>query len=240
MNQIFFDKNQSIIIKVFPSSRLLEREICGAKSFSSLVKVPKMKRLDKRVVKISFLPGFLGYQINENDLNLLMAKFLLKVKPTKQRQNFSIFEEIDSLINVFRGEEKIIKKLGRIKQQIKGVALYPVHGDLQKQNIVIMDDSLGLIDFEHFMFAPKELELCNSLFFSDGNCLDIPGIIKLLPRKFFDQDLLRLMLRFYTFRQISLGLDQAEAEKRFKQALVKKLILPDYNFSELSARMETI
>jgi len=221
MKQIFFDKEKLVVIKVFSSLNILRRELCGAKSFSLLVRVPQMEVLDTKVLKISLLEGFLGYQVSEEDLNLVIASFLLKKKPLKRSSKFSITEEIKKLQKDFQDDLEIILKLRKILQEIQNRELFPVHGDLQKQNIIIGNSNLGLIDFEHFILAPKELEVCNSLFFNDGNCLDIPGILKKIPEGFFDKKAINLMLEFFAIKQISFGMSKFEAEKRLKMAQKK-------------------
>lgn len=218
MKQVFFDKNQLVVIKVFPSSKTIEREICGAKNLSKAVLVPKIEQLDTKVAKISLFSGFLGYQINEKDLNSLVAKFLLKKKPIDSKIKFTILGELDDLRKCFKGNLKFIRDLDEIETEIRKSVFYPVHGDLQKQNMMILEGKLGLIDFEHFIIAPKELEICNSLFFSDGNCLDVKNIARSLPRGFINKKTLNLMIKFYKLKQISLGMDLVEAEIRFQLA----------------------
>lgn len=218
MKQVFFDRNKSVVIKVFPDSVQLAREICGAKNFARFVLVPQIIKLDNIVAKASFLEGFLGYQINEDELSSMIANVFTKIKP-KDQKCFSIIEEIDNLLVFFIRDEGATEELLRIKQEVGRVELFPVHGDLQKQNIIIADGELCLIDFEHFMFAPKELELCNSLFFSDGNCLNIEEIVRLLPTGFMDKQMLKSMLKFYGLRQISLGIDKFEAQKKVLSGL---------------------
>lgn len=226
MKQVFFDKSQSVVIKVFPNSRLLERELCGAKNLKKAALVPQIEKLDRKVAKISLLQGFLGYQINEIELNVLVAQFLKRVAVQSKIIEFSIMEEIVRLEDFFQGDQQSLLKLKIIKQQVKEQALVPIHGDLQKQNIIINEGKLGLIDFEHFVFAPKELEICNSLFYNDGNCLNVPGVLKNFPSSFFNRDILKLMLMFYRLKQVSLGLGQNLAEKKFKLALAKVDKLP--------------
>lgn len=221
MKQIYFDQNQSVLIKIFPTSQAVEREICGAKTFSQFVEVPQIERLDNKVAKLSFIPGFLGYQVSEACLNSLIAKFLFQVKAVNKPSRFSIREEIDSLISFFEGDQQTVGELQKIAGVIKDLEFVPIHGDLQKQNILINEGNLGLIDFEHFILAPRELELCNSLFFNDGNCLNIKEIVALLPQNFFDKKILELILRFFKFKQIFLGIDCLEAESKFKLALNK-------------------
>ncbi len=219
MNQIFFDKNQSIFIKVFSNSEVLEREESGIANLRSLVFVPLIKRLDNKVAKITFLEGFLGYQVLDNDLNMLISKFLLQKKSKKIPAKFTIFSEINKMRKILKDSD--LKILLNIEEEIKGLSIYPVHGDLQKQNIIISRGKLGLIDFEHFMFAPKELELVNSMFYDDGNCLDVQGIINFLPDKFIDQRVLISMLKFYYLRQIFLGMSANKALIRLTQSFKK-------------------
>lgn len=253
MKQIFFDRNQLVVIKIFPNSRSLEREIYGTKHFVKIVNVPIIEKLDRKVAKISLMQGFLGYQISEEELNDIVARFLDSTLPETGTMEFSIFEEIKKLEGFFQNDQESLKKLKKIRQQIRSQNLYPIHGDLQKQNIIIADGKLTLIDFEHFMFAPRELEFCNSLFFNDGNCLDIKGILEYLPAGFLDKRILKAMLEFYTIRQISLGMDQIEAQKRLKLGFLKIVQLftkqktklkieraTDYYFKSLFDRMEAI
>lgn len=220
MKQIFFDKEKLVVIKVFPNSKTLRREILGAKIFSQFVLTPDFSILDRKVVKISLMSGFLGYQVDQKILYELVANFLLNVTSCPYAEDRSIFAEIKRLKNFFTDEE-YLKTLSNIEKSLTKQKLYPIHGDLQKQNILIINGRLGLIDFEHFIFAPKELEICNSLFFDDGNCLDIPTIIRLLPARFINKKTLKLMLSFFMLKQISQGLDLKLAQKRLKASLLK-------------------
>lgn len=218
MKQIFFDKEKSVVIKVFSSFKVMEREACGVQNFSSLVVVPKVEKIGPKVLKISLLEGFLGYQIPEEDLSLIIAQFLLRKKPLENPSFFTITEEIKKLQAVFQDQPEILNQLGDIQKLIKNKKLFPVHGDLHKQNIIIKDGNLSLIDFEHFIFSPKELEVCNSLFFNDGNCLDILGICQNIPEGFFDKKIMMAMLNFFAIKQIGFGMSKLEAEKRLKLA----------------------
>lgn len=220
MKQIFFDKDKLVAIKIFPTPFSVEREIAGALSFRNFALVPKIGKLDNRVLAISLLDGFLGYQVLEQDLNQLVAQFLDSTKSVFEPAKFSILLEIKALRKLIKDENNL-SFLKRIEKRLTGVNLYPVHGDLQKQNIIISNGQLGLVDFEHFILAPKELELCNSLFFDDGNCLDIPEIIRFLPKNTINIPLLKLMLKFYSLKQISLGMSAKESKDRIQNALTK-------------------
>ena len=106
--------------------------------------------------------------------------------------------------------------------------------------MIIADGKLGLIDFEHFIFAPRELEFCNSLFFNDGNCLDVIKIVRLFPLGFLDKQMLKRMLKFYGLKQINLGMSQSEAEIRTYQGIkkIESLVFgrekPIFNMSKTS------
>lgn len=200
MKQVFIDRQKSVVIKVFQDPKKLERELCGAKAFSRICRVPNIEKLDKKVLKIDLLEGFLGYQIPEDDLNNLVVQMLIKKDLLKFKIcGPTIFDEIKNLKKI--GDKQTCQRLDLIQKLINNVQLVPIHGDLQKQNIVVSEGTLGLVDFEHFIFAPKELELVNSLYFSDGNCLDIKKISKLLPKGFIDQKILKLMLEVYSIKQ---------------------------------------
>lgn len=207
MQQVFFDRQKLIFIKVFSDSNILEREVCGAKIFSKFIGTPKIEIVDNRVAKIDCVDGFLGYQINEEELNLFIAKLLESILPIKNVKRFTIFDELERL-KFLLNDQVSIKMLDNIEKNINRVKLFPVHGDLQKLNVVISQGELFLIDFEHFIFAPRELEIVNSIFFNDGNCLEIEKILEFLPSNFFDRKLLKLMLEFYCLKQISLGMDR--------------------------------
>ncbi len=205
MKQVFLDPSQQVVIKVFENSRQLEREFCGVRAFSRVCLTPEIEKLDLKVARISLLDGFLGYQIIEGDLNKLVADHLIKTaKLDMIACSCSIFETISNLEVDFLDNPQILMRLKKIKKAILNIDLMPVHGDLQKQNIIIREGKIGLIDFEHFLFAPKELEIVNSLYFNDGNCLDITAISKILPQGFFDQKILKLMMEFYAIKQLSL------------------------------------
>lgn len=218
--QVFVDKEQSVVIKVFNSPEHLDREIAGVKAFKNLVRLPDIERLDSCVAKISFLPGFLGYQIREQDLTLLVAEFLSSQKSSLKDGLFTIFAEIKRLREVFKQDISKLDLLNQIERIASSTPLVPVHGDLQKQNIIIADGQLGLIDFEHFIWAPQELELCNSLFFNDGNCLQVDLILKELPVRIVNRKRLWAMLQFYALKQIALGMNESTALNRLDNVLL--------------------
>lgn len=220
MKQIFIDKSQSVVIKVFTNSSVIEREICGVQSLSKIAHVPHIEKLDTKVAKISFLSGFLGYQVPEEQLNMLVSLMLLRKNALKipVDTKFSIFSEMKKMKKILR-EKNDLLMLAKIEKNIRRQPLVPVHGDLQKQNMIIFGGAFGLIDFEHFVFAPKELEVVNSLFFNDGNCLDIPSVIGLLPQGFFNLKMMQEMTQYYALKQLILGMNSKEVIVRLNKAL---------------------
>ena len=131
-------------------------------------------------------------------------------------------EEIKYFQNKFKKKKKILFNLDAIREAIKNASLYPVHGDLQKQNIVINKKGLVLIDFEHFCFAPLELELVNSIYFNDANCLDVESIVpRLLVDKIISNRLLRVMLKYYSIKQLAQGKSENHVSKQYKRAVNK-------------------
>ena len=209
MNQNFCDPIQKVFIKILDTPEKVEREIIGAKIFSQFTKTPKTEALDNRTLKISMIEGTRSDCLKETFINNLIIDLFCKIKIGFKGQTikkFDIEKSIESLEVKVRSRPEILLALECLKGKIKNQALYPVHGDLQRQNIFIKRGQLSLIDFEHFSFAPLELELANSLFFSDENCLDVQSLATILSeKKIISLDLLALMLVFYSIKEFAAG-----------------------------------
>ncbi|OGM18500.1 hypothetical protein A2686_02750 [Candidatus Woesebacteria bacterium RIFCSPHIGHO2_01_FULL_38_10] len=224
MNKVFFDQKRKVFIKVLKDSFKKEREIIGANCFQNFVNVPLYEPLDKKTLKIIPAKGVKSTLVDEQILNSLIINLstLIKKSKFKVNPNFSILKEIEAIKLVLRNKPAITDWLTSLQLSLGRKNLYPVHGDLQKQNIFVANNKISLIDFEHFSFAPLELEFANNLFFNSPNCLDVGKIIPpLIKRKIVSKDLLTRMLVLYSIRKLAKGLKVKEVEKRLSQGLEK-------------------
>lgn len=236
-NRLFCDQRQNLYIKVASSAGAARRELFGGKILSRDVIVPKMELLDEKTILVSRVDGVKGTKVRSGRLNDLLLDYFECQRPLviKSMTN-SIFEEVEKLSMIF-GENSA---LSNIERKLVNFPLFPVHGDLQKQNIFVVEGKLALIDFEHFLFAPRELELVNSLFFTDGNCLDLSDLLpKLMAMGKISAEMLRDMLAFYTLKQASMGRGYSDCRKRCEMGIEKlKVILGKGVYGEVPFQLQ--
>lgn len=228
MNQCFCDTNQKVVIKVLNSSQKVNCEIAGSEIFSRFACTPKIEQLDKRTVKISVVSGTNASLVDEKTLNEIVIKLFCAVKEFEGKilEEFSIRNTLENFEIMFSDRPGVVKVLEAIKENVKSSFLLPVHGDLQKQNIFLEKGKLILIDFEHFIFAPLELELANSLFFNDSNCLDAESIIPILvKRKVISIKLLAEMLTFYSIKELAQGRPEVEVIGNLKKGIARLRVI---------------
>ncbi|KKQ75844.1 MAG: hypothetical protein US96_C0003G0002 [Candidatus Woesebacteria bacterium GW2011_GWB1_38_5b] len=224
MNKCFVDTRQNLVIKVLDNISKAQREIVGIREFSDIALVPQIELLDTKTISITLVDSMKSTQIPDFELTQLILQLLRKVNSfeTKINKNYNIQKRIEYLVSMFKSSECVVQTLNEIQALVSKAKLFPVHGDLQKQNIFVNSNELQLIDFEHFLFAPLELDIVNSLFFNDSNCLDAKFIIsQLIKEKIFSEKMIISMLKFYAINQLAEGRKKEDVTKRLNKGLSK-------------------
>ena len=223
MNKRFIDTKQQVVVKILTSEERAQKEISGAKAFAKFTLVPEVVKLDRKTILIGLVKGIPADKVKRDFLNALVVELvrcIFKNSKTSLSEFPNIYSEINILREIFENNKVFLQALLEIEKSISGSSLFPVHGDLQKQNVFIQKGKMVLIDFEHFVFAPLELEIVNSLFFKDYNCMDVDFIIsKLVEDKIFSPVVLKNMLIFYALRQMAEGRKKKDCEKRLQDGL---------------------
>lgn len=239
MNRNFRDTKQKIFVKVLSTARKAERELIGSNVFGAFVGVPQIIKLDTKTLAISQIRGSKAIGLRKDVLSNLIIDLICEINSNFTDDVVSlptIFEEIAVLIQKFFDNPEILASLEDIEKSLVRARLFPVHGDLQKQNIFLQKEKVSLIDFEHFMFAPQELDIVNSLFFKDQNCLDAVLIIKkLVTKNIFDMKMIEYMLVFYAIKQMAAGRGKKECQKRLQAGIEKlKEVIKDKKETDIS------
>ena len=224
MNQCFNDQSRRMFIKIMANSRLLDREMVGSTVFSGFVKTGLPTQLDSKTLLV---PTVLGKSADLASPQLLNQEILGIFKKIKQDFIGPVYESlcienlIEELSLCFIGQKQIEKYLDIILVAVGHNKKFPIHGDLQKQNIFFDNqENITLIDFEHFCFGPQELELANSIFHNDSNCLDLMTILPpLIKQGIISVDLLVLMFLLYTLKEIVQGTSINTARKNYQRGI---------------------
>lgn len=98
----------------------------------------------------------------------------------------------------------------------------PLHRDLHWGNIIICNNEIKIIDFEHFCIGPLEFEFCNSIFWSDKNSIPFDDMTKALQNNgiTFVKSLAYLLTIVYFADQMNMARENNDSNKI--QLLVKK------------------
>lgn len=235
MKKIFCDQNKNVFLKVLANSTRAGREMAGAKALAKYVTVPETDLIDSKTLVVKKVMGVKSTLVPKKKLASLLFDYFLNIKPVGDDEideNFTIDQELENLIGLFSNRPAVTDSLTSVLKTVAVLPKFPIHGDLQKQNIFLSNDRLTFIDFEHFCLAPLELELVNSFFFNDKNCLDTPGILeKLEGSGKMDRKVIGQMILFYVIKQIASGRNLSDAKMRFERAIGKlgvKLTFPDF------------
>lgn len=224
MRKVYFSPQKRIFVKTLPEPVGAVRELVGAAVFSQFVEVPEISLGKDRILRSQQVLGERGDRIDEGVLNNLIIELLARIKKEFRGERFcglEIGERIRGLRKSL-GRSELSKLLDWVEGEFEEQPLYPVHGDLQKQNIFVQDGELVLIDFEHFCFAPIELELVNSLFFNDKNCLAVEEIIPILwQKRIISFNLLGPMLVFYALKHLEEKGGFGETKKKLKKGFLR-------------------
>lgn len=213
--------DDGVVVKVLKSDNKVIQETAGINAFRPFVIVPSITKIDTKTVELSLLSGARADAISVREIEKQTLNLFRKIQaiPSTNR-DFSVIEKIETFRQVFAQFSDIQKVLGEIEYALTFVSQYPVHGDLQKQNMFLIGQELGLIDFEHFIVAPQELELANSFFFNDHNCLPVARITPvLIEEKIIQKEMLSLMIYFYAIHQLNEGRKRSDVERKYNRAL---------------------
>ncbi len=209
MNKCFIDPDQSVVVKICATREIALREVEGAHVFQKFVHTSNPKRVDSKTLEMVLIDGKIGTAVPCKVLNGHVLDMFRKIvsEPVLhdyQMSPYSMYRHIRKLRKKYAYSADITSFLVQLEKDIRTKAFVPIHGDLQKQNMFINPSGeLALIDFEHFCYAPIEFELVNSMFHSDGNCLDIQFLLEEL-RKItpISDELIRKALVLYTLQRV--------------------------------------
>lgn len=209
MNKCYFVPDQGVVVKICATAESARREVEGARVFRKIVITSEPKVVDSRTVLMKIVEGEPSPAFSDQIVNVLVRDLLrrsvaMSLKTEMRTSAFSIQRLIDELIKKYAYSQDILRFLTQLQKDIELKPLVPIHGDLQKENMLISPSGeLIVIDFEHFCYAPIEFELVNSMFHSDGNCLDIQFQLSEL-RKITDisDELIRKALVLYALRRV--------------------------------------
>jgi hypothetical protein len=133
------------------------------------------------------------------------------------------------LINEFELESNVLERMGykNLKKSITdrlavivneasdSKKLTLVHRDLHLGNVILKDNTCVLLDFEHAMEAPIELEFQNSLFWNDDMSLDVVLAKSILRSKgiYYSDELEKLLMAYYIADQFVIALKEQNFAK---------------------------
>jgi len=163
-----------------------------------------------------------------------LARLLLKVQFTYIQQQQQIVSELGGVISWRKFTELNQRALGRpdlvtlLDQSLAGIqttlsrlrhvpldSLTLVHGDLNLANIILQGQVLRLIDFEHAVEGPLELEFAPMLFWADSVSLPPKMLFQALSKLGCkcSRPLIRDCLILYFVNQLRLALDSHDQAK---------------------------
>lgn len=118
----------------------------------------------------------------------------------------------------FTDTAKLLRTLRQLQSQRLQLTL--THRDLHLENLLLAKSNefsrFYVIDFEHSLQAPVELELQNSIFWQDDKSLNFGEIIFILKNNYsvpFNEDLLQPMYDFYFADQLNIALQRRDVMK---------------------------
>jgi hypothetical protein len=244
MNKIGFKDNK--ITKTFENASKLNREISGTMIFGMLSgeNVPQLMSwgsdfcVTKQVHQAKSCYELGGTFSCKNKVNGFVADFVSSVFLQYQKGiNLPLFMQWEFNLNKiteeflinqeivagFLGKESIKKLLfglSKVRQTKFQNSLTIVHGDLHLDNILISSiagqEKIYVIDFEHCMEAPLEMEFQNSLFWNDDKSLEVKKITETLSDKYgikYSKPQEALLMCVYVANQFNLAVGENDTEK---------------------------
>jgi len=222
-----------VIKKCFESQDVMQRELTGLKMFNMLL--PEFTPALIEVGTTYFLEEYAtSYGVSVEGTNIVaasktyvedcLAKELALVYQRAYNRAPELYKmwtaslykiEKDFRLSCYFlseiGGNRIYAKVCKDLQQLRNEVCKPqnitfLHRDLHTGNVVINDYGIKLIDFEHAMAGPFELEFQNAIFWKDSKSLDYRKIICSVVQKTglsYNFELEKLLGSFYTADQLT-------------------------------------
>ncbi|KXK08791.1 MAG: Phosphotransferase enzyme family protein [Microgenomates bacterium OLB22] len=220
MSTCLFDHRRSRFQKIFFGQRSTDAESIGSKIFSRYVVTPIALRLNRALIDICPLEGVLGTDVPDSILVDHLVRLYEKVAGNSSPLKISPALILTNQIKRWHLPQAYKGLASELIERYKDCILFPIHGDIHKGNIIVVQGELGLIDFEHFCFAPHEFELANLLFHNDHNCPDTEGLLlRLLDKRLIDLDVLRDMGHIYFLKELHEGGSLRHSQRQLEKAL---------------------
>lgn len=195
-------------------------ESLGSWAFGKYAITPSILRLNRALIDIFPLEGVLGIDVPDSVLVDHLVDLYEKVAENPGTQQVPSALILTNQMKHWRLPHAYKDLADKLIERYKDCDLFPVHGDIHKGNIVIVGGELGLIDFEHFCFAPHEFELANLLFHNDHNCPDVEGLLlRLLKKKLVKLKVLRDMVQIYFLKELNAGGSLRKSQRLLEKAL---------------------
>jgi thiamine kinase-like enzyme len=240
--RVTLDENL-LIRKFFDSKKNLSREVSGLKMFQMSVpeNVPILYEVgeDYLVQEYAIGPAVnsdSSIGINKHTdavvegLSEIISVLIQQNSKRVQILNKMWYSELENLITHFRLLKSRVNLsefqtiYSKILSDLSTIFLcYPepsnvtyLHRDLHAGNIISCNDVLKLIDFEHSLVGPLELEFQNAIFWNDANSLDYKKIISAVIAKTgitYDFTLEKLLLSYYIADQVILANEMGDFSK---------------------------
>lgn len=142
---------------------------------------------------------YVGEHVQSLSCEVRFAKLTLWLSVNSQSLAMRFPEEIQTLREGFLGAESVICERPHVF----------VHRDLHTSNVLLKStDSyfdLSVIDCEHALIGPLELEFLNSRFWHDQKSLDVEGIVSILKESYnvpFDKEREQALMPYYVVDQL--------------------------------------
>jgi len=202
------------------TSQLKEASTC----FESVNRFLCFKKINSLVAEF-IANNFAGYQKGFQIPSFMRWGTHLASTIEKFKQNKTV---VSGLIGT-KKYEKILNVLLEVQndKSLKN-SMTLIHGDLHLDNILISNnanaDKIFVIDFEHSIEAPVEMEFQNSLFWNDEKSLSVNEITEILKTKYkipYSEQKEKLLTKVYVAHQINLALGENDLEKL--QIIAEKL-----------------
>ena len=184
----------------------------------------------------------LGSGIDTKEVNSFVAEFIAKIFekynlginiPTFMKWEYFVentLSEFSFNMNVltpYIGDQRyknILNNLVKIKAtKMKNMTI--IHGDLHLDNILISGEGVTkkifVIDFEHCVEAPLEMEFQNSLFWNDSKSLNVEDVVQKLKSKFgimYSKKVEAMLANMYIANQLNKAVKNGDIEKLQKLA----------------------
>lgn len=223
---------KTFVYKRYSLPEKFYNEIESLRMLSELTpnKVPNVISTTNNLCVMETVVGLNGNAVSDkNFVSTETIKIVLDIyksyKPKCSTDNNSWKQKLIQIKEDLKNNEQTLRKFGSTKITKKLLSdleilinynnyktITYVHGDLHLGNIILNDSGVCLIDFEHSMEAPIELELQNSIFWNDEMSLDVEICRSLIvkARIEYSAELEILLMSFYISKQLLLALKEQD------------------------------